>query len=346
MERNLSRRDIIKLIGLAGAIPILSACDRVLNPIPPLVTPENTSLPSSTNTPRSTETPTQPPEPTHTPTPTETPTVTPTETRIPAENVWQLSPDGHVYYNEAELYGGLFTINKEHPEWVEKYWEDTVRGLWNLNLVGENTAFLSQFPSADSLVDYVKNGGGPVSNLWKPVKFPDGRRQYWWAGTLVPTDSGVDLSNIAIAIYKPTRDEMYKWSPSYYRTNFYPIYGAGNQFLIEEINVEGKNILRFTFRSDILMDDVIPEGSGLQILRLALTEDKSPEENLKAASQLVRSIPFQMLICKDRADGSVGAWAPPLNSRELGVLNIYAFNPTGEEFAELASPDGSPLSLR
>ena len=34
--------------------------------------------------------------------------------------------------NEAELYGGLFTIN---PEQVEKYWEDTVKGIYYVQTV-------------------------------------------------------------------------------------------------------------------------------------------------------------------------------------------------------------------
>ena len=70
--------------------------------------------------------------PTNKPTilPTETPTITLTSTpaeKPTAQDIWLVSPDGHIAYNESQLYGGLFTIDTEHPEYAQKYWEGLVR---------------------------------------------------------------------------------------------------------------------------------------------------------------------------------------------------------------------------
>ncbi len=187
---------------------------------------------------------------TNTPVPTFTtvPTVTPTE-KAPASTEWQLSPDGHIYYKESELYGGMFTINKEHPEWVEQYWEDTIRGLWNLNYVSENTAFLSKFPIDDSLIYYLKSGGGPINNLWIPEIYPDRRGEYFNEATMVPTNKMVDLSQIALSIYKPTREEIYKYSPSYTTGTKYVSYmGAKAEVMIEELEMNGTYILKTYFQ--------------------------------------------------------------------------------------------------
>lgn len=242
--------------------------------------------------------------PTKTPIPTSTPEPTITPTKPPPSTEWQLSPDGHIYYKESELYGGMFTINKEHPEWVEKYWEDTIRGLWNLNNIGENTAFINLFPTDDSLVQYLKDGGGPVNNLWIPEIYPSAERRFLRQGTLKLTKEMVDLSQIAIAIYKPTTEEIYKYSPSYATGTKYISYeGAAGEALTEIIEMENDNILKITLRRDLLMDATrfLPKSNDnfldtQEFVLLAITEAKSAQENLLAATQLMRSWPLNMQI--------------------------------------------------
>jgi len=173
-----------------------------------------------------------------------------------AQNIWQLSPDGHIYYNEAELYGGMFTINKEHPEYVEKYWEDAVRGLWNINRIGQNSDFMSQFHTEEYFMDYVRQGK-LVSNLWIPVIYPEGGRENVREAALVPTSRPVDLSTIALSIYKPTLDEIYSYSGEYPSTNYLSYVGGKGEILIKEMPLNGKNILSFGFRKDTLMDETI-----------------------------------------------------------------------------------------
>jgi len=260
-------------------------------------------------------------------------------------DVWQVSPDGHIAYNEAELYGGLFTINKEHPEYLEKYWEDTVRGLWNINSVAKNTAFVNKFPTADSLVDYLQNGGGPVDNLWIPVIYPDARRQYNGNATLEPTGGSVDLSQIAISIYKPTIEEIHKFSQNYASGNRYITYQSyGEELFVQESNINGKNVLQFTFRKDMLKDVTSATMEG--VLTLAFSDEKNPEENLLAATQLINSWNLRVRMeTTDRNHNESGVliWNAAENPP---VLNIAPMLPSPEDYESITSLENTPLTVR
>jgi len=319
-----------RLFLFALVLALLSGCVVLVGGAAPAPASTFTPTPFSTDT----------PQPSNTPTPTETPTAT--AERLPAEDRWQVSPDGYIAFNEAQLYGGLFTIDTEHPEYAEKYWEDSVRGLWNLNSVGKNTAFLSQFPTGDSLVKYLKDGGTTVNNLWIPVIYPNAARRFWYQATLEPIEVPVDLSQIAISIYKPTRDEMYHYSPSYATgTKYISCFGGGEQVFVEKTSINGKNVLQFTFRSDIFFDDtadMIIYGG----LRLALTEEKTPEENLLAATQLVRSWPLRMQI-RDDVNTGAKAW---IDTVDPPILNINSIVPLSQEFEAITTLDGAPLAIR
>jgi len=278
------------------------------------------------------------PEPAVSPTPTE---------KAEAQDIWQVSPDGHIVYNEAQLYGGMFTIDKEHPEYTEKYWEDTIRGLWNLNSVGENTAFLSQFPTDDSLVDYLQKGGEPVSNLWIPVIYPSSNRRYINQATLVPTENSVDLTKISIAIYKPSQDEMYKFNSNYASGTKYVSYlGAAGEAMVEEVNFEGKYILCMTLRRDLLMDAtrLLPIDEygyeGKNGTMLAIMGEKTDEENLLAATQLLRSWPLHMQI-KDTAYAI--AW---MKNSIPPRINFNSIGPVFLDYEEITTLDETPLAIR
>lgn len=268
--------------------------------------------------------------------------------KSPASTEWQLSPDGHIYYKESELYDGMFTINKEHPEWVEKYWEDTVRGLWNLNNIGENTAFVNQFPTDDSLVQYLKDGGGLVNNLCIPVIYLDSRRQYMNEATLIPTIKPIDLSIFALSIYKPTIDEIYKSSPSYETGTKYVSYlGAVAKTMTEEVEISGRNILKITFRRDLLVDatrlliiDHADPDTNKEFLFPSMSDEKTPEENLLAATQLVRSWPITMQI-KDTG------WAYAIvPGHKPALVNFNTIWPIFGKYSDITKLEGSPISLR
>ena len=261
-------------------------------------------------------------------------------------DVWQVSPDGHIAYNEAELYGGLFTINKEHPEYLEKYWEDTVRGLWNINSVAKNTAFVNKFPTADSLVDYLQNGGGPIDNLWIPVKYPSSNRQFEGEATLIPAEDAVDLSQIALSIYKPTIEEIHNYSPNYASGYKYITYhGSREELLVQEANINGKNILQFTYRKDILADagNVTLRG---YMLTLAFSDEKTPEENLLAATQLINS--WNLRVRMETIDSNYterGAliWISTVNPPSLSVGTII---PLPQEYEGITNLENTPLTVR
>ena len=64
-DKDSSRKSVLKLIGLAGAIPIISACGERIYPISTQLTPENNVPPSSNKHPNPTDkaTPTLTPKP-------------------------------------------------------------------------------------------------------------------------------------------------------------------------------------------------------------------------------------------------------------------------------------------
>lgn len=285
---------------------------------------------------------------TKTPIPTFTPELTITPTKPPPSTEWQLSPDGHIYYKESELYGGMFTINKEHPEWVEKYWEDTIRGLWNLNNVGENTKFINQFPTDDALVQYLKDGDGHVNNLWIPEIYPSASRIFIKSAILTPVNSQVDLSQIAIAIYKPTTEEIYKYSPSYATgTKYVSYFGGKGEALTEVAEINSQNILKITLRRDLLIDAMQPLlisdqdlSSSKQFSILAITEDSSAEENLLAATQLVQSWPLHMQI-KDAPYATAY-----MTNYDPALLNFNSIWPLYGDYTKITTLDWTPLSIR
>lgn len=278
--------------------------------------------------------------------PTETATPTSVE-KGPASTEWQVSPDGHIVYNESQLYEGMFTINKEHPEYVEKYWEELVRGLWNLNFVSENINFINQFQTADSFINYLKNDGGLVNNLWIPVIYPSLERRFVYQATMIPASNQIDLSSIAITIYKPSEDEMYKYSPNYSTgTNYISYLGAAGEVVVEETKFNGNNILKMTYRRDLFMDAErklatnLEGGTGQNYKILALGANKSSEENLLAATQLIRSWPLHMQI-KDTGYGY--AWKTDVTPP---VLNFSVIWPTYQEYKSITTLEGSPLVIR
>ncbi len=77
-ERLITRNRFIKLLGLAGLIPIISACEKILKPIPTQFSPKNTLIPSLTNSPIQPEIPAS----SLTPEPTQIETATPMETPV------------------------------------------------------------------------------------------------------------------------------------------------------------------------------------------------------------------------------------------------------------------------
>jgi hypothetical protein len=206
-----------------------------------------------------------------------------------------------------------------------------VRGLWNLNSLGGKTGLLAQFPTDDSLVKYLKDGGGPVSNVLIPVPYPDSRRQFWGLATMVPVEGSIDLFQIAISIYRPTKEEISKFEYAYTPGNKFIIFNRpGAEVAIEKDFIGEKSVLKFTFRRDLLTDRSFTPEDGTFTL-LALNDEITPEENLLAASQLLNIWQLQTRTY----------W------RDLKVVNFlmvaYASFPVLER---LTSLDDTPLAIR
>lgn len=294
--------------------------------------------------------------------PTEVFTALQTETAFPtteeigtASTEWQISPDGHVYYKESELYGGMFTINEEHPEFVEKYWEDSIRGLYRLNYLSENKEFLEQFPSADALVNHIKNGGGPVGNLRIPKIYPSSSRTTIGGAAMYTTQEPVDLSAIGLSIYKPTEEESlayikYLTSDDYVtaltRSPFLAFQGKYAGILIEEKQIAGKNILTFTFRRDYLEDITGKNYLGETVTYYSLNPEKTPEDNLKGALQLILGWNYASLYGQTEplpGGSDLPIWDTKPITSILYMSRMFGYNAMYDTFANSSEP---PIIIR
>jgi len=80
---------------------------------------------------------------------------------------------------------------------------------------------------------------------------------------------------------------------------------------------------------------------GISYQRLALSDDKNPQDNLAAASQLIRAWPMVMFSTHDyQANFAVATSVTP------HILSMYSFDISTNELDAIADPEGSPLSVR
>jgi hypothetical protein len=275
-EKPLTRRQVLKAAPALFAV-VATACG-VTADSGSLARPIDTQTPSPTATEAFTPTTEASPTPEITPTPE-------------AADEWRLSPDGHIYYNEALLYGGLFTIN---PANTTAYWEDLVTGLYTITRYFGNTRFLSRYPTEERFLEAIGNGR-PIEGLCIPAQHPTRLRQWEWV--MACSSSGpVDLSSVAIVIDRPTREEMLHHTR--YDSPPYILFADSlGELYAEVIEREGKQILEFHFRRDIVYEEpyVIP-----------LLPDGSPDDNLLAATELLNLWNYVMGLLPERpTPGSV-----------------------------------------
>jgi hypothetical protein len=187
MSKEFGRRGLLKAASLVG-LALVTGCSirEQAQPVP-------TATLGATEAVEPTEIPFSP--------------VPPTETTIPTPEVvrdeWQVSADGRIFYNEAELYDGMFTINPERTGYL---YEQLMRSLYQINVAGENGPFLRQFPSLEAFMEYAQTGQ-PVENMWIAIDHPGSGVMYLCQATWAPIEQ-VDLSSIAIAINHLTYDDI------------------------------------------------------------------------------------------------------------------------------------------
>ena len=116
------------LAAAAGVSLIATACSNLGSGVLPIPIDIESPTPRATEV-RPTSTPFLPVPPTETPTPTE----------IPVRDEYQVSADGRIFYNEATLAEGLFTINETATQYT---WDELIRSLYQINVAGENRTFL------------------------------------------------------------------------------------------------------------------------------------------------------------------------------------------------------------
>jgi hypothetical protein len=213
--------------------------------------------------------------------PTITPTEAPTATEAPIDER-QISADGRIYYNEARLYDGLFTVNEEQTGYL---YGQLLRSLYEINYWGENRRFLTHFPTLDAFRDYALTGQ-PVSDMWVAIDYPGTGLQFPRQATWTPVES-VDLSTIATAINRITYEDAL--SGTFPEGKYFSIGWAGGELMIERTEIEGRVVPRFVFRRRDGLYDAPEEGV------LGLSEDYPPRTQLgvrNSARQVV------VLVCR------------------------------------------------
>jgi hypothetical protein len=180
--------------------------------------------------------------------------------------------------NEAELYGGLFTINKEY---VEEYWEKFVTGIYYIQVITRNTEIVHKY-SLEGFLQQAKNTSIENVRLW--VAYPEPQhRSNWWGGTW-KNYGLLDLSEIALSIpqmsdeiingLKPTSREYLLFNGIYESAKAEAVYFGQNQGL------------RFSLRKA----DDLPEHNLIM-----MRPNESVEHNWKAATQLINSWIFELI---------------------------------------------------
>ncbi len=182
--------------------------------------------------------------------------------------------------NDAELYGGLFTIN---PEQVEKLWEETIKGMYNIQVITENVALTNKYPTVDSFLEAARSGV-PIENFRILVAYPISNLEYRYSSSWVEAEGPVDLSIIPYDIPQLTNealgnlndtDRKYSW--------FNGIYG---QSRIETREIEGRNLLTISLRRTALFDS---EKNSLSLI-----EGKPIASNYSAATQLIKTFTYEL----------------------------------------------------
>lgn len=199
-----------------------------------------------------------------------------TTPEVPVVDEWLVSSDGRIASNPTEMYGGILEI-VDDPE-KTGYLHDRVLGiLWGLNHLANNRAFLQRFPTEESFVSFAQSEN-PIVDMGIPVEHPGRSRINLDNGTLQYVQ-GIDISTIAIGIDNPSKQEMLTFSSA--SSPFYTYYGSGGELLVQPIELDGRTILSFTFRLDLLHAEGYEEW--------LLTPDRSPEEILTASVLLLNS---------------------------------------------------------
>ncbi|MFH2143844.1 MAG: hypothetical protein ABIJ97_15575, partial [Bacteroidota bacterium] len=245
------------------------------------------------------------------------------------ENEIKVSADGRIVYNEADLYGGLFTIN---PEESERLWEEHLTGIYYINRVSKNTDLLNRFPTVEAFMEFARNNG-VIDEIRIPVQYPDRERQFEAQATWEVVNN-VDLSQIKIGV-SLISDELVQ-DYSYANTDYLLFQGYMGGVKIEEIEVNGKQVLSFKFQKRQFTDH------EYNILALKLSE--SFEHILVAANQLIRMWSFESNAMQGRTSPSGNKLYYANDIPQL--LNFAGIYATKSGYLEMQSLEDTFLSLR
>lgn len=202
--------------------------------------------------------------------PSETPTLTPlpVETIDPLE--WQATPDGKIMWQAAglELFGrDQFTIN---PELSGKlYKEVLLKMIYAVNRAGDTEGFAKQYPAFVSFAKYVaEHPGATYDDLLRLDQHPDsdnGSIAEW-----LPVGENVSLDNFVVRVVD---------RETAMAGEFIEVSGRAG-FMMDTVQVDGRNVFRFSFTSLKEADE--------QIYNLTdLNGDNDPAENLQT---LIRTL--------------------------------------------------------
>ncbi len=258
-----------------------------------------------------------------TPTPEATPTIEANPTPEAPVNEWRLSTDGRIFYNEATLAEGLFTINEGATQYT---WDEMIRSLYQINVAGQNESFLSRFPTLDSFRSYAASGE-MVESLWIPIDYPKTGSEYAFQAAWTLTEP-IDLSTIAIEFTYSSYDDIVSGvrdeRPFVERR-------SGSGILFERVEIDGRPLIKVIFHQSVMYDD---SEWGV----LGFSSDYPPEHNLQSATQVI----LGWFWLTDHMRNERGGWIR-YESEDPPLFNIDLAYPNRSEYAGFAQDLGNSL---
>jgi hypothetical protein len=274
--------------------------------------------------------PTEIPLPTLTPTTEPSPTLeaTPTPTEIPVRDEWQVSADGRIFYNEATLARGLFTINETATQYT---WDEMIRNFYQIQVAGQNRTFLRQFPNLEAFREYAASGR-LVENMWIAIGHPRTGLRFAHQAAWEPVES-VDLSTIALEFTYDTYEDVVS---GVHDERSFINRSSGGGILFERVEINGRPVIRVTFHQRVMYDD-----SDWGILGFS-PENYSSEHNLQSATQVVFEWFWFTGHMQDDAGGEIR-----IDDTNPPMFNVDKVYPSLSEYASFTQDlEHSPFRLR
>lgn len=243
--------------------------------------------------------------------------------------------------NEAQLYGGLLTIN---PEQIEETWRNFVEGVYFVNQGSENKEFLSQYPTVESFVEAAAQG-----TIFESLRIlaPHTNKQEFAGiyGATWEVKENVDLTFIEFALSHKSEELMRSYSArGFSGINYYGVMGLTASISSQLVNENTQ--LRFAFAKHSINDDIVDEWGIGPGVSLGLQPNGPTELIAKSLTQDVRVFFDEMRTVGDGEtfSGRLIYWLDFIDGPPLFRL-VFDHSDNPEVWLEFQELENSPIKL-